>query len=37
MLYDVVSTVRHSETLEPMTLYAAPGHGGAVGAADRIQ
>jgi len=23
MLYDVVSTVRHSETLEPMTLYRA--------------
>ena len=22
-LYDVVSTVRHSETLEPMTLYRA--------------
>jgi hypothetical protein len=23
MLYDVVGTVRHSETLEPMTLYRA--------------
>lgn len=23
MLYEVVSTVRHSETLEPMTLYRA--------------
>ena len=23
MLYDVVGTVRHSETLEPMTLYKA--------------
>ena len=23
MLYDVVDTVRHSETLEPMTLYRA--------------
>ena len=23
MLYDVVATVRHSETLEPMTLYRA--------------
>ncbi len=23
MLYDVISTVRHSETLEPMTLYRA--------------
>ena len=23
MLYDVIGTVRHSETLEPMTLYRA--------------
>lgn len=23
MLYDVIDTVRHSETLEPMTLYRA--------------
>ena len=23
MLYEVVGTVRHSETLEPMTLYRA--------------
>ena len=23
MLYEVVDTVRHSETLEPMTLYRA--------------
>ena len=29
MLYDVVGTVRHSESLEPMTLYRAlyGGHG----------
>jgi hypothetical protein len=33
MLYDVVGTVRHSESLEPMTLYRALyGEHGLVGA-----